>query len=124
MSPLKRFNKVAPVSGKPTSTPLNLEENTTPLKSSSASLLEQKAEDTGRQRTRERPDSAPQKREDPTRRQQLPIDVNVVVKANQPAPTGMWTLTTEQKSNDLDGKVCGNAAEPVVIVYHSRLSAS
>lgn len=87
MSPLKRFNKVAPTSGKPN--PLKFtEEESAPLKSSSASLLEQNVEEIAKTGKRERPDSAPLKRED-TQRQQIPIDVNVIVQSNESGAAGI-----------------------------------
>lgn len=80
LSPLKKFNRVAPATpGKITPLKLGEEENT-PLKSSSASLLEQKGE--AKLKKQERPDSAPHKR------QQMPIDVNVVIKSNESGATG------------------------------------
>lgn len=84
MSPLKKFNRVVPSSG--LSAPsvkksLELEEGNVSLKSSSATLLDQKS---GTPKTKERPDSAPLKDAQSARRskQQLPIDARVVIKTN------------------------------------------
>lgn len=81
MSPLKKFNRVAPSSG--ISSPsvkksLELEEENVSLKSSSATLLDQKSRTPA---TKDRPDSAPLK-EARRSKQQLPIDARVIVKTN------------------------------------------
>ena len=75
LSPLKRVNRVAPSSGGVEALKLTSEEDA-PLKSSSASLLDQKPR--GVRERRERPDSAPQKNGS---RQQVPIDARVIVKS-------------------------------------------
>ena len=73
---------MAPSPAKPS--PIKLpEEESTPLKSSSATLLDQKVKDRGKLGKKERPDSAPLKREDA--RRQMPLDVNVVIQSNEPA---------------------------------------
>ncbi len=88
MSPLKKFNRVVPSSGIPAPSvqktlELKEEENTS-LRSSSASLLDQKAMKTPGKK--DRPDSAPLDREDTQSmersRQQVPIDARVIIRSN------------------------------------------
>ena len=87
LSPLKKFNRVAPSPGArgtacvlPERGALKLEEES-PLKSSSASLLEQKVKDSVSSGKTGRPDSAPHKRDDEHVRQEIPIDARVIVKS-------------------------------------------
>jgi hypothetical protein len=84
LSPLKKFNRVAPISNKASVAPergaFKLEEDT-PLKSSSASLLEQAAKDPASSGEKGRPDSAPHKRDEQIG-QGVPIDARVIVKSN------------------------------------------
>lgn len=77
LSPLKRFNRVVPSAGKPApSANLKLAaDEHSPLKSNSASLLEEKASSSSGKK--ERPDSAPLKKED--KRQQVPIEARVII---------------------------------------------
>ena len=91
MSPLKKFNRVVPSSKTPNPSlqktlELNTEENS-PLKSSSATLLEQKTRTPGK---KERPDSAPLDREDTQsmsrNKQPVPIDARVIVRSNEVKP--------------------------------------
>lgn len=86
LSPLKKFNRVAPSPGI-AGTILErgalrfIPGEDSPLKSSSASLLEQKIKDSVSSGKRGRPDSAPQKSEDEQNRQGIPIDAKVIVKS-------------------------------------------
>lgn len=84
MSPLKKFNRVAPSAG--FSEVSKLIEEASPLKSSSASLLETSTVP-GK---RDRPDSAPHGRKYESR-QELPIDVRVVVKPCNQETEGIIT---------------------------------
>ena len=93
MSPLKKFNRVAPSPGFSEDSKLTpgfsedsklTEEETGPLKSSSASLLETSMV-AGK---RDRPDSAPHGRKDEDRKE-MPIDARVIIKpSNQEIETG------------------------------------
>lgn len=89
MSPLKRFNRVAPSSGKATplerrTLELKTEQDDTPLKSSSASRLEKNAESLAKS-GKDRPDSAPLRGESVSK--QVPIDVRVIIKSNEQQDT-------------------------------------
>ena len=78
LSPLKRFNRVAPTPERPSPLGRKLaEEQEMTLKSSSASLLDQRAEKKVKSEKKSRPDSAPLERQD------LPIDVEVIVKSKE-----------------------------------------
>ncbi len=84
MSPLKRVNRVAPSPGVITErgalkfTP----DEDTPLKSSSATLLDQKTKLVSAE-NKDRPDSAPQKREGDRQCQQMPIDARVIIRSGE-----------------------------------------
>lgn len=83
LSPLKKFNKVAPSPGTaPAKGVLKFtQDEDTPLKSSSASLLEQNVGRLASSMSKSRPDSAPQEREDEQIRQGIPIDARVIINA-------------------------------------------